>query len=639
MKPIGHVLLYTDDTENGGVSQYNHTVLCALAARGHTVTSVQSPADNPLVRQQSEAGVRHRWLGYHTGREFARTLKDTEDARFIFEQERPDLVLFSNSCPISNFAAKRAALSLGLSMIIVENFANAALADRFPGLLGELGRHYAAARAVICVSHENHALLCRYFHLPVAKGQVIYNGRPDRFFRPADPETRRRLRAEIGAGPDAVLCFTAARLDTVKGFDVQLTAIDLLRATAVWPKLVFAWAGTGKQMNHLAAAVGQRQIERQVHSLGQRWDVDEWLDAADIFVLPSLCEGMPLAIMEAMAKGLPVAASAVSGIPEQLGPTGRLLPEPWLNPQGAAAALAETITTWAEDHELRRQVGDACRERALVLFREERMQQQTLAVVDRALLPAGDYVSPGLEIVRPDACFPQMMVADPRRHPWQYLRRHVPHRWCVDRRWPLIGWLSRDEASLLYNNARQFAGKPALEMNCFCGWSTCHLALAGVEVDAIDPLLAVPELSEGVRSSLRAAGVNERVRLYAGETAAMIQELAQRCWSLFLIDDDRDSTAARGDAELCARHAAADAMILIHDLACPKVALGLNYLRDRGWQTMVYQTMQIMGIAWRGNVQPVPHRSDPSVAWHIPEHLSGFRVSGCSEPVIARLPK
>jgi hypothetical protein len=150
MKPIGHVLLYTDDTEMGGVSQYNHIVLCALAARGHTVTCVQSPADNPLVRRQAEAGVRHRWLDYHTGREFARTLKDSEDARLIFEQERPDLVLFSNSCPVSNLAAKRAAFDLGLPTLIVENFADAALADRFPELLDELGRHYAAARDVIC---------------------------------------------------------------------------------------------------------------------------------------------------------------------------------------------------------------------------------------------------------------------------------------------------------------------------------------------------------------------------------------------------------------------------------------------------------------------------------------------------------
>src|SRR5581483_6623038 len=106
----------------------------------------------------------------------------------------------------------------------------------------------------------------------------------------------------------------------------------------------------------------------------------------------SEAEGMPLAVMEAMAKGLPVAATAVNGILEELGPTGKLLPNPCADHQAVVFGLAETIETWAADADLREAVGEACRERARNLFREERMIEESLAVIERALLPPGDYV-------------------------------------------------------------------------------------------------------------------------------------------------------------------------------------------------------------------------------------------------------
>jgi len=60
--------------------------------------------------------------------------------------------------------------------------------------------------------------------------------------------------------------------------------------------------------------------------------------------------------------------------------------------------------------------------------------------------PAGGHVSPGLRRIAPDACFPFMGVGDKARHPWQYLRREIPHNWYVDSRSPEIGFVSRDEA-------------------------------------------------------------------------------------------------------------------------------------------------------------------------------------------------
>ena len=91
--------------------------------------------------------------------------------------------------------------------------------------------------------------------------------------------------------------------------------------------------------------------------------------------------------MEAMAKGLPVMASAVSGVPEELGETGKLLPDPKLNPTGTIRELVKTIITWSESPQLRQLAGLGCKRRAEALFREERMLREYSETIERMLLP------------------------------------------------------------------------------------------------------------------------------------------------------------------------------------------------------------------------------------------------------------
>lgn len=249
-----------------------------------------------------------------------------------------------------------------------------------------------------------------------------------------------------------------------------------------------------------------------------------------------------------------------------------------------------------------------------------------------------DYVSPGLSLVNADAHFPNLTLGDRTPIAWPYLRKEVPHNWYVDRRSPTVGFLSRDEAHLLYNLALAFQGKPALEIGCWMGWSACHLALAGVQLDVVDPLLNDPGVHQTVSDSLTSAGVRDRVNLVPGYSPQAVQALAaqrQQPWSLIFIDGNHERPGPLEDAMACAQLAAPDAAIVFHDLASPDVAEGLEYLRQQGWNTMVYQTMQIMGVAWRGQVQPVRHLPDPSVRWELPAHLQSFMVSGVSDGAIA----
>lgn len=243
---------------------------------------------------------------------------------------------------------------------------------------------------------------------------------------------------------------------------------------------------------------------------------------------------------------------------------------------------------------------------------------------------SGDYVSPGLDLILPDRCFPYIKVGNQQDSGWLYLRRDIPHNWYVDGRFPTIGFISRDEAHILYHTARLFQGQPALEIGCWLGWSTCHLALAGVQLDVVDPILADATIRGSVVNSLRAAGVLNRVNLIAGYSPQHVQQLAQttsRRWPFFFIDGDHNAPGPLHDAMICEQFATPDALILFHDLTSPDVGQGLDYLQQQGWQTMVYQTAQIMGVAWRGNSQPVIHQPDPNVAWALPTHLKGHRLS------------
>ncbi|MEQ1726361.1 MAG: class I SAM-dependent methyltransferase [Sphingopyxis sp.] len=253
-------------------------------------------------------------------------------------------------------------------------------------------------------------------------------------------------------------------------------------------------------------------------------------------------------------------------------------------------------------------------------------------------LPSGDYVSPGLAIVRPDACFGHMVLGDVSAHPWPYLRKEIRHNWYVDERYPLMGFISRDEAAILHNMALGFAGKRALEIGCWHGWSTCHLTLGGVALDVIDPKLCDPAHEAEIRNMLACAGTSSTVRLHGGSSPAMIAELAAAGhgpWALFFVDGDHEPPAPETDVEACLPYAADDCAFLFHDVASPHVAEALRRLEAHGFNVMLYQTMQIMAVAWRGAVQPIHHIPDPAVMWQLPHHLVGLPVSGVDLPSYA----
>jgi glycosyltransferase involved in cell wall biosynthesis/tetratricopeptide (TPR) repeat protein len=383
-----HILFYSDCYGVYGVTQWSHALMLAMRDRGYQVSSAQREVRGYLTESQAAAGIFHHWLQpeyIYTGTTYPRCFYDWAEPYQLFVTTSPDLIVFANGGPASDLTAAEVAKDLGIPYLTVVHCATPDLVRQFSPHLDRLPPLYEQAAAVVTVCQDNLNLMHQFFGLKAQLGQVIYNGRPQSYFRDRDLDRRSQLRQDWGIPEDGILCFTTARLDICKGFQYQVMAMQQLRQDEIFPKLYFVWAGTGHMGDRLQKMVSDLNLNDHVRFLGERSDVPDLLDAADIFVLPSQFEGMPLAIMEAMAKGVPVIASAVSGIPEELGDTGALLPDPKINSQATIDTLANTLRSWASQPELLRKRGRACRERAIELFHEDRMLAQYFSLIEATL--------------------------------------------------------------------------------------------------------------------------------------------------------------------------------------------------------------------------------------------------------------
>ena len=242
-----------------------------------------------------------------------------------------------------------------------------------------------------------------------------------------------------------------------------------------------------------------------------------------------------------------------------------------------------------------------------------------------------DYVDPNLKAPAFDRLFPFMIVADKSASTWPFFRKEIDHPFRVDRRDPTVGFINRDEASILYSNAKTFAGKSGLEIGAWRGWSTAYLIAAGLKpLTVIEPMLADKNWRgefEGVVGGAGGSGSTILVAEKSPEALVRLSEAGAR-WSFAFIDGDHDGEAPTKDALACAAYLEPTAMMVFHDVVSPYVSAALRALQERGWKIMAYQTAQMMGVAWRGAVTPVAHSPDPEQHWSVPDHLKGVNISG-----------
>jgi glycosyltransferase involved in cell wall biosynthesis len=228
--------------------------------------------------------------------------------------------------------------------------ATAQLFVEMPRLTGIELQHALLSRCLhrhIAVSAHVAARLRDRFGVPAPKIAVVHNAVATSAEVPRDP----RVRAELAGATTRPVVLTVARLDAQKG------VTHLLDAAAVVPDAVFAIAGDGPDRAMLEARASALGLTERVRFLGHRRDVPALLASADLFVLPSLYEGLPLAALEAMAAGVPVIATAIGGTSEIVrdGETGTLVPP------GDGAALGVAIARVLADRDAAARLARAAR--------------------------------------------------------------------------------------------------------------------------------------------------------------------------------------------------------------------------------------------------------------------------------------
>ena len=237
------------------------------------------------------------------------------------------------------------------------------------------GRYYAArwarrlalrwaarwSDAIVGVSASVVADLERTLRLPRGTARLVHNGVS------FEPGRRERVRAELGLRPDEKLIVAIGSLYPVKGHIVLLRALADIDARATpWH---LAIAGRGGEERGLRDFGAEHGMAERVHLLGYRSDVSDVLAAADIYAMPSLSEGLPLSLLEAMSAGKAIVASDTGGIPEAVA-NGR---DALLVPPGDHAALAAALRALLDDAGERERLGAEAKAHVTATFGLDRM--------------------------------------------------------------------------------------------------------------------------------------------------------------------------------------------------------------------------------------------------------------------------
>lgn len=184
---------------------------------------------------------------------------------------------------------------------------------------------------------------------------------------------RQAVRAELGLADDSPMLLTVARLTVQKDHASLVAAVP--QVLLHHPDARFVFVGDGPEQSRIEEIVRDNGLEKSVTLLGHRSDLPDLLAAADLFVLPSLFEGLSLALLEAMAVGLPVVATAIQGTIEAIGTD-----HPFLVPAGDPAQLATTICAALHNKAATSAAGAAGKTCFIHHFQADNMAIQTAAL-------------------------------------------------------------------------------------------------------------------------------------------------------------------------------------------------------------------------------------------------------------------
>jgi len=223
---------------------------------------------------------------------------------------------------------------------------------------------------MIAVSEANARYLVKDKGLPAERITVIYPGVRFERFNPS-AAVPLDLKTRLGFDVNDPVLLVAGRLEPQKGHRVLIDALPLILRE--FPRARLVCLSDGALRSELEQRVAELGLQSSVRFTGYQPDLLPWLALADICVLPSYYEGLPVAVVEALASGKPMVATAVDGTPEVLtdGETGLLVPP------GDSASLAKAIIQMLANPEQRASMARKGHERVLELFGKDVMIERT----------------------------------------------------------------------------------------------------------------------------------------------------------------------------------------------------------------------------------------------------------------------
>lgn len=357
---LDKILYYTDCNIVGGAEQYLLTVFEKIDRNKWQIVLAYHPSDeiSSFLNRVRELNIETvpvpKVRGYMVVYDIWKFTK-------IVRSIGPSIFHANLNWPLSCTYGIIAAYLSRVKIIVATQHLYSDIGSRLSNLVqrivSRLVNRYVSVSSHIATSMKEHIS-------PGTKIKVIHNGIIIQKFSGLNSKRGDR-NAYSGLIPkqNSPIILTVARLHKQKGHKY------LLEASKMFDNANFVFAGDGPERDNLEAYAREIQVDDRIKFLGHREDIPTLINGCDLFVLPSLFEGLPLTIMEAMAAGKPVIASDIPGIDDEViqDETGLLVPKE------SPEALGEAIKSLLSNPEYAKRLGSAGRIRANEEFSAETM--------------------------------------------------------------------------------------------------------------------------------------------------------------------------------------------------------------------------------------------------------------------------
>ncbi|TRZ94274.1 glycosyltransferase family 1 protein [bacterium] len=360
-----NILFIANHLNVGGISSYLFTLSSGLKNKGHNVYLASSGGDG--MDKFRKAGIAHIWVPLRTKNEISVKII-LSFFKLSAQLKKLNIDLLHSNSRTTQVLGNLLSRYQGVPHIFTcHGFFKPKLSRRLFPCWGE---------GVIAISQQVKEHLIFDFKLSELKINVINNGIDTGNF--GDFSAREKMRKALGVN-DSPLVGIIARLSDVKGHSYLIQAMQTVIKSFSSAKLLIV--GEGKMKPALVKEVNDLGIKDNVLFLAEAENTKDVLAAMDIFVMPSLQEGLGLALMEAMAQGLAVVGSAVGGIKSLIqDKVNGLLVEP-----ADQAGLAGVIIKLLGDSLMRRDLGEQARKFIMHNFSKEKMVKETEGVYKQCL--------------------------------------------------------------------------------------------------------------------------------------------------------------------------------------------------------------------------------------------------------------